>query len=93
MFIELRIALGGASDGNKLALGSENSENNSASRFRWNLGDLGFFDLFYNSKSVSIEAAIKYTRKKIYFRDIHLFVSRVEKFCVIKGAALIRENL
>ena len=97
MFAELRIASGGPPEGppggNELAFGSENNENNPASRFRWNSDNLGFFDSFYDSKSVSIEVAIKHAEKEIYFRDIHLFVDRAEEFCVIKGVALIRENL
>ena len=99
MFTKLRITLGELSeefeslDENKLVPDSENSENNSISRFRWNLGNLDFFDLFYNNKFVNIEAAIKYIKKKIYFRDVYLFVNRVEKFYVIKEAILIRENL
>ena len=99
MFAKLRITLDEllgefeSLNENKLILDSENSENNSISRFKWNSDNLDFFDLFYNSKFVSIEATIKHIKKKIYFRDIYLFINRVEKFYVIKEVILIRENL
>ena len=52
-----------------------------------------FFDSFYNNKSSNIEAEIEYTRKKIYFRDITIFINRIKNIARVNDIELLRNNL
>ena len=60
---------------------------------RFNLDDVGFFDLFYDSKSVDTAPAIEHTGKSTFFRDIHVFIDRVKNIARAKGEELVRQNL
>ena len=61
---------------------------------RWNPSDLGFFDPFYDNKSISSGgAAMEYTGKETYFRNMHLFIARVNEFVDTKGQDIVRQNL
>ena len=52
-----------------------------------------FFDLFYNNKSNNIEAKIEYIEKKIYFRDIMIFINRIKNITKVKSIKLLYNNL
>ena len=52
-----------------------------------------FFDSFYNNKSSNIEAKIEYVEKKIYFRDITMFINRIKNIAKVKSVELLRNNL
>lgn len=47
----------------------------------------------YDGKSTSNGSALEHTGKETYFRDVHLFIERARDLAVVKGAALVRENL
>ena len=57
---------------------------------RFNLDNIGFFDLFYDSKSIDTAPAIEYTGKSTFFRDIYIFIDRVKDIARIKGEELVR---
>ena len=52
-----------------------------------------FFNSFYNNKSSNIEVKIKYIKKKIYFRDIMIFINRIKNIARVKNIELLRNNL
>ena len=52
-----------------------------------------FFDSFYDNKSSDIEAEIEYAGKKIYFRDITIFIDRIKDIARVKSVELLRNNL
>ena len=52
-----------------------------------------FFDLFYNKKFKNLIIKMKYTEKKIYFRDIIIFIDRIKNIIRVKDVKLIRNNL
>ena len=52
-----------------------------------------FFDFFYDNKSSDIEAKIEYVEKKIYFRDITIFINRIKNIARVKSVELLRNNL
>ena len=52
-----------------------------------------FFDFFYNNKLNNIEARIEYIEKKIYFRDITMFINRIKNIARVKNIELLRNNL
>ena len=56
------------------------------------MADLGFFDLFFNGKSIDFIPAIKYAGKDTYFRDIFIFINRIYNIARIKGAKEVRDN-
>lgn len=60
---------------------------------RFNPDDVGFFDPFYESKSVDTASAIEHSGKSTFFRDIHVFVDRVKDVARAKGDVLLRQNL
>lgn len=47
----------------------------------------------YERKSAIIGNAIEHAGKDNYFRDVHLFIGRVEDMATIKSAELVRTNL
>ena len=65
--------------------------NGAAERF--NPDNVGFFDPFYNSKTVDTAPAIKHAGKSTFFRDIHRFIDRVKDVARAKGNVLLRQNL
>ena len=60
---------------------------------RFNPDDVGYFDPFYESKSVDTAPAIEHTGKSTFFRDIHVFIDRVKDVVRAKGDTLLRQNL
>lgn len=73
--------------------GHDGSSSNDSGPGRWNPGDVGFFDPFYEGKSAGSAAPIEHTGKETYFRDIHLFVERAKEMATIKGGETVRNNL
>ena len=55
--------------------------------------DIRFFDSFYNNKSSDIEVRIEYIEKKIYFKDITIFINKIKNIARIKNIKLLRNNL
>ena len=77
--------------GNLGVLGElEVAEDGNRSRSRFNLDDVEFFNLFYESKSIDIILVIEYTGKSTFFRDIYVFIDRVRDIARIKGDKLLR---
>ena len=60
---------------------------------RFNPDDVGYFDPFYEGKSVDTGPAIEHTGKSTFFRDIHVFLDRVKDVARAKGDTLLRQNL
>lgn len=60
---------------------------NDADRFHSN--NVGFFDPFYDSKSVDTAPTIKHSGKSIYFRDIHVFIDRIKDVTRAKNDVLL----
>ena len=60
---------------------------------RFNPDDVGYFDPFYDSKSVDTAPAIEHAGKSTFFRDIHVFLDRVKDVARAKGDTLLRQNL
>ena len=64
----------------------------NALTFRWNAVDIEFFDFFYDDKLIHIDELIVYSIKNIYFRDVYIFINRVNDLIVVKKVESIREN-
>ena len=47
----------------------------------------------YNKKFSANDDFLKYINKNIYFRDVHLFVERIQNIIKIKNFEMIRNNL
>ena len=60
---------------------------------RWNAQDVGFFDPYYEGKTVSTGGPVSHSGKDTFFRDIHLFVSRIKDIAAVKDPKLVRDNL
>lgn len=60
---------------------------------RFNSDDVGYFDPFYEGKSLDTASAIEHTGKSTFFRDIHVFIDRVKDVARAKGEELLRQNL
>lgn len=60
---------------------------------RFNSDDVGYFDPFYEGKSLDTAPAIEHTGKSTFFRDIHVFIDRVKDVARAKGEELLRQNL
>lgn len=60
---------------------------------RFNADDVGYFDPFYEGKSVDTAPAIEHTGKSTFFRDIHVFIDRVKDMARAKGDDLLKQNL
>ena len=52
-----------------------------------------FFNSFYNNKSSDIEVEIEYIEKKIYFRNVTIFIDRIRDIARVKNIELLRNNL
>ena len=50
--------------------------------------DVGFFDPFYDGKSVNIRTAMEHANKDIHFRDVHFFIDRITDVLRIKSDAV-----
>ena len=60
---------------------------------RWNIDNVRFYDLLYEDKFIEFIALIEHTNKKIYFRNIYLFIKRVKNLATIKSDKIIYNNL
>ena len=66
---------------------------NNTSTSRWNAIDVKFFDFFYDDKSMHIDKSIIHFVKNIYFRDVYIFIDKVNDLIIVKSFESIRENL
>ena len=73
------------------ALEEEVTNDNVIPRFL--SSDIEFFDSFYDNKSSNIGVEIEYIEKKIYFKDITMFINRIKNIARVKGVELLRNNL
>ena len=73
------------------ALEGEAIHDNVISRFL--SSDIEFFNSFYDNKSSNIEAGIEYIGKKIYFRNVTMFINRIKNIAKVKNIKLSRNNL
>ena len=69
------------------------NDNNNEDNDRFNSDNIGFFDSFYESKSINTASAIEHSNKSIFFRDIYIFVNRVKNIAYAKKDILLRQNL
>lgn len=60
---------------------------------RWNAQDVDFFDSYYESKTIFIGESVFHFGKNTFFKNIHLFVSRIKDIVVVKNFKLVRNNL
>ena len=60
---------------------------------RFNPGDVGFFDPFYNNKSADTGPGMEHTGKETFFRDVVVFIDRIKDVSHTKGTELVRLNL
>ena len=60
---------------------------------RFNSSDVGFFDPFYDNKSIDTAPAMEHTGKDTFFRDVVAFIDRIKEMARVKGAELLRNNL
>ena len=67
--------------------------NGGSSSDRWNPQEVGFFDPYYDDKTVATGGAITHAGKDTYYRDVHSFVDRIKDMATVKDAKLVRENL
>ena len=55
--------------------------------------DVGFFDPFYDGKSINTRLGIEHTGKETYFRNITVFINRIKDVARVKGTELLQNNL
>ena len=67
--------------------------NDTGGTERFNPDDVGYFDPFYENKSIDTAPAIEHTDKSTFFRDIHVFIDRVKDVARAKSDTLLRQNL
>ena len=60
---------------------------------RFNPGDIGFFDPFYDNKSADTGPGMEHTGKETFFRDVIIFIDRIKDIARTKGTELVRANL
>ena len=60
---------------------------------RFNPDDVGYFDPFYDNKSVDTAADIEHSGKATYFRDVHTFIERIKDVVRTKGSEVVSRNL
>ena len=60
---------------------------------RFNPGDIGFFNPFYNNKSADTGLGIEHTSKETFFQDVIVFINRIKDVSYIKGTDLVYSNL
>ena len=71
--------------------GATGSVNGNGANDRFVPQDVGFFDPFYDGKSVNTGAAMEHTGKDTYFRDVHFFIDRITDVSRIKSD-VVRQN-
>ena len=67
--------------------------NNNKTTSRFFNNNIEFFDLFYNSKFNKTILKIKHARKKIYFKNIIIFIDKIKDVIRVKKIELLRNNL
>ena len=72
--------------------GVDGNTTNGNSAIKQNAAELGFFDLFYDGKSVYTSSTIDLSSNKTYFWDIYLFIECAKDLATVKGA-VVRQNL
>ena len=60
---------------------------------KWNVVEINLFNFIYDEKFNTNDDFLKYADKNIYFRDVHLFVERIQNIVKIKNLKMIRNNL
>ena len=53
------------------------NDNGNKINNRFVFQNVGFFDPFYDKKSIDIKTVMEHVNKDIYFRDIHFFIDRI----------------
>ena len=61
--------------------------------FRWNVNNIYFFDFFYENKSAIIEEVIVHIEKNIIYRNVHIFINKIEKMIKVKDLNVLQINL
>lgn len=59
---------------------------------RWNQSDLGYFDSHLDTKTHGVSKVVL-IGKDIYYRNVVLFVQRIQNLVTFKGAALVKTNI
>lgn len=59
---------------------------------RWNQADLGYFDPHLDDR-VHGAGVVVSVEKDVYYRNMVLFVQRIQNLVTFKGAALVRANI
>ena len=59
---------------------------------RFSAADIGFFDPFYDGKSVDTAPAMEHSGKDTFFRDVHVFIDRIKDVARTQPE-LLRRNL
>ena len=73
---------------------SGQSDDNIGNNIKWNFANLGFFDSYYDDKSLASETnSIVNTDKDTYFRDVHLFIVRAKEMTLTRDEQLVKNNL
>ena len=60
---------------------------------KWNAQEIGFFDPFYEEKTVATGGPVASSDKNTYFRNIHMFINRITNMTSVKDDQLLRDNL
>lgn len=68
-------------------------KDDDTNRSRWYSFKLDFFDSFYNDEFTFMSKSIKHTDKNIYFKDVHVFETRIKNLVHVKKSQLIQDNL
>ena len=71
-------------------MGSTNDNGNGINA-RFVFQNVGFFNPFYDGKSIDIKTAMEHVNKHIYFRDVHFFIDRITDISRIKND-VVRQN-
>ena len=69
-----------------------NIVNNNKVTPRFLVNDIGFFNPFYKNKSSNTETEIEHAKKKIYFRNIIIFIDKIKNITKIKKIELLYNN-
>ena len=60
---------------------------------RWNFGNIEFFDLNFEEKSVATEEPLKHSNKNTYYKDVHVFVKRIKEMTIVLKTKMVKRNL
>lgn len=62
------------------------------SQEKWNQADLGYFDPHLDTKAHGVGEVVS-VGKDVYYRNVVLFVQRIQNLVTFKGAALVKANI